>query len=279
MSKPTYEELHKLFEYDPQSGTLIRKITVSGQAKTGDIAGTFSNGYLNVTIKKKHYYIHRVAYCMYYGYWPENQIDHINRNKIDNRIENLREVSQSCNIRNTGNIKSNTSGVKGVSKNKRNSWIVFIIEQNQHIYLGSYDCFEQAVRVRYGAELLLGWERCDAESPAYQYLVENKIAFPDADMFNEIQNCFKKYNQRLQRDQFIAHEKLKKTKHIFHEKKKELTKKLTKTQIVIRTKDEIKQKFETVETRENEKEKIANAENVLKSLSKTELKKLLLKVI
>ena len=160
----SYDELHSLFHYDPLTGLLHRK-------KNGKTVGTLSNGYLLVSIKGKSYQVHRIAYCMHHGYWPENDIDHINRRPWDNRIENIREVTCSCNMRNCGNLKSNTSGVKGVNRDSRNKrWHASITVNKKTIFLGSYRRFEDAVRARYFAECELSWNICDSNSPAKQYL-------------------------------------------------------------------------------------------------------------
>ena len=117
----TQIKLKEFVDYDPGNGVFTRKqLKVKCQVQPGDIIGTPDGlGYLRSSIDGKKYKLHRLAWLYVYGYFPENFIDHINRNRSDNRIENLREVSRQCNVRNCGNLKTNTSGIKGVGWLKR----------------------------------------------------------------------------------------------------------------------------------------------------------------
>jgi len=173
--KLTYERLHKLLNYNPETGVFTRKVKRNRRAKIGDVLGSKNNlGYIHIRIDRKEYLAHRLAWFYVYGYFPENYLDHINRNRADNRILNLREVSNSCNQRNTENHKTNTSGVKGVSFIKRDqAWRAKIRVDNKHINLGSYKDFDNAVCARLAAEQCLNWSHCDSLSPALQYVREH----------------------------------------------------------------------------------------------------------
>ena len=84
---------------------------------------TTLNGYRQGRIFSRQYYAHRVIWCIYYGEWPPNQIDHINGVRTDNSIGNLRLAVNSQNGRNRGKQSNNTSGYKGVSYYKsRGVW-------------------------------------------------------------------------------------------------------------------------------------------------------------
>lgn len=170
--KLTQARLKELLHYDPEIGIFTRKITVANNAKKGDIVGCLSQrGYLATGIDGIKYYLHRLAWLYVYGYFPEHGIDHINRIKTDNRICNLREVTQQCNLRNCKMPKTNTSGVKGVSWNKyTNKWVVQITINNKNKTLGSHKTFAEAVCVRLAVEQCLNWGGCDDNSPAYQYV-------------------------------------------------------------------------------------------------------------
>ena len=123
---------------------------------------------------KKLYKAHRLAWFYVHGYMPENDIDHEDRITNHNWIKNLREVSKVCNARNIGNIKSNTSGVKGVKWDKFNTkWEVCIMINQINKYLGRYKSFDNAVCARLAGEQCVNWEGCDSHSPAYQYVREN----------------------------------------------------------------------------------------------------------
>ncbi len=171
--KLTQEKLKELFFYDPLVGYFTRKCDRGNRWYKGDIAGYIGDRYLRIQIEGKNYQAHRLAWLYVYGYFPESDIDHIDRNKTNNKIANLRGVSRSCNIRNTGNTVTNTSGVKGVSYYKsRNRWVVRIRNGKIEKHVGYYKNFDNAVCARLAAEQCLNWSNCDSSSPAYQYVQE-----------------------------------------------------------------------------------------------------------
>jgi hypothetical protein len=106
-----YNYLHQTFEY--KNGELYYKIQSGPQGRVGQKAGTArSNGYYQLCIKYKRYLTHRLIFLYHKKYLPEF-IDHIDQNKSNNKIENLREVTQSQNSRNT-RFKGNQSNYRGV---------------------------------------------------------------------------------------------------------------------------------------------------------------------
>lgn len=173
----TQESLNILFSYDPETGIVTRKIFVNSRAKKGDVVGyKGADGYLRVRIANTNYQLHRIIWMMVYGYFPENQLDHISRVRDDNRLCNLREVSQSCNMRNASMQKRNRSGVTGICYvAKDRTWQVTISDFKRPTYLGRFLDFTEAVCHRYAAEQCLDYEDCDSNSPAYQYLKEQGI--------------------------------------------------------------------------------------------------------
>ena len=107
-------------------------------------------GYVAIKINKKSYKLHRVAWLIYYGEDPQDlEIDHINRDKSDNRVSNLRLVDRSTNCFNTGISKVNTSGTKGVSYCKRDKlWIAKIRRK----CIGYFRTKEEAITARITAQ-------------------------------------------------------------------------------------------------------------------------------
>lgn len=100
-----------------------------------------------------------MIWVLHYGEWPKGHIDHINGNRLDNRIENLRDVPpNSDNQRNIAIPRHNTSGVMGVCWHKRNKgWQVRIKANGRNIYVGVFKNFDEAVSARKAAEKTYGY--------------------------------------------------------------------------------------------------------------------------
>lgn len=162
----TQENLKKVLNYDKETGIFTR-------IKTGEIAGCLTpKGYLFISVENKRYQAHRLAWLYVYGYMPENGIDHINRIKNDNKIINLRECKQQCNIVNSDNRRDNTSGVKGICFDKqKNKWRSAIMVDGKQIHLGYFMDKLIAAKARLEAEIKYGWENYNSNSPAYQYVI------------------------------------------------------------------------------------------------------------
>tara|TARA_R110000850_G_C9996087_1_gene467935 strand:- start:890 stop:1381 length:492 start_codon:yes stop_codon:yes gene_type:complete len=154
----TKERLHSLFTYI--DGDLVNKTYRHSSSKIGYIAGaTGAKGYIDVQIDGKPYKAHRLVYTMLKGDIPSGyQIDHIDGNRINNKIENLRLVRPAENNLNCKVRADNTSGVIGVCWSKRgNKWIAKINKDKKRIELGSFVSFDDAVNARKEAEIELGF--------------------------------------------------------------------------------------------------------------------------
>ena len=172
MNKITQKKLKELFSY--QYGNLIRKTSVRYNALSGAVAGSkTTHGYIETRVCGKRYYNHRLIWLYHKGYMPETEIDHINNDKTDNRIENLREATSQCNMRNYGNPTNNTSGIKGVYLNKKQKCWVTQIKLNQKMScVGVSNDFVEAVAYRLAAEQCLDWSNCNSSSPAFKYMTK-----------------------------------------------------------------------------------------------------------
>jgi len=166
----TQSRLKEVLDYDHLTGIFTWVQSRRG-VKKGSIAGTRKDGYIHIKIDNKTYYAHRLAWLHYYGYFPENFLDHKDRIRNHNWIKNLREASSQCNLRNTGNYLSNTSGVKGVCFDKGKQKLAAAIRLNSKRYhLGYFTDLTEAVAHRLSAEQCLNWSNCDSSSPAYQHM-------------------------------------------------------------------------------------------------------------
>lgn len=132
----TKDYLYQIFKY--KNGELFR-------LKNGlKVGSDHIKGYKHTTIKKKPYLLHRLIFMMFYGYMP-NEIDHINGNRSDNRIENLRPATNTQNQQNAKIRKDNKSGAKGVYWFKElKKWKVDIAIKGKRKYIGVFDDLELA---------------------------------------------------------------------------------------------------------------------------------------
>lgn len=142
----TANELRKILNYNLATGIFIWISKVNSNALPGYCAGCLnSQKYLVIRINKKLYLAHRLAWLYVYGAWPKDQIDHINLDKSDNRIDNLREATQWQNEGNVSIRRDNTSGIKGVSWYKRDrKWRANIQINGKQKNLGFFDNIESA---------------------------------------------------------------------------------------------------------------------------------------
>lgn len=144
--------------FDYRDGSLVWRNYRAHNARKGDVAGYVKdNGYLYVSLTGGRYLVHRLVFLMHHGYLPE-QVDHINMDRLDNRIENLRAASSSQNKHNTKKRSNNTSGYKGAYWDKKaGKWKAMICKNYKQIWLGHYATAEEAAEAyRKAAELYHG---------------------------------------------------------------------------------------------------------------------------
>jgi len=136
----TQELLKELFEYK-EDGHFYWKIKKSKKINIGKIAGCLNyRGYREIRLNGKLYREHRLIWFYHNGVLPINGIDHINAIKDDNRIENLREATQSQNNANNCKMQGSSSKYKGVSFFKRDKkWSAQIVLNKKQKHLGYFD--------------------------------------------------------------------------------------------------------------------------------------------
>lgn len=115
-----------------------------------------AKGYRAGSIHHRGFLAHRVAWAIYYGSWPVGEIDHINGDKSDNRIENLREVDRVINCRNSARRLDNSTGATGVTRSGR-KWLARVGTGASRIKLGLFTTFDEAVFARRTAERQMGY--------------------------------------------------------------------------------------------------------------------------
>jgi len=153
------ETVKRLFNYNELTGELSFVETKGkGKRKDKKVGCLSKMGYLVVWADNKLHQSHRLIWLYYYGCFPKNGIDHINGDKLDNRIKNLRDVTQWENTKNRRKAKNNTSGFNGVwwvaSLNK---WRARITVNRKLIYLGCFTKKSEAISARKNANIQYGF--------------------------------------------------------------------------------------------------------------------------
>lgn len=150
----TADRLRQVLSYDAETGVFTWRDRISIRIKVGNRAGRPNwKGYRQIGIDGALIMEHKLAWLYVYGEWPNAQIDHINRDKADNRIANLRLATNSQNHINKGLQKNNTSGFKGVVwEPSLGKWRARIKVNGRNKYLGVFASKEDAAGARRDAE-------------------------------------------------------------------------------------------------------------------------------
>lgn len=172
MKELTQEILKELLHYDPDTGVFTWKKRDRKWFKSDrdfkswnarypqEKAGCVKDGYTAIRLAGKANSAHRLAWLFVYGVTPVSQIDHINHNKSDNRILNLREATPQSNQRNMPKSPRNKSGTTGVRLDTRsNRWTAQIRYDGEQVHLGSYIEMKDAIKARKAAERIHGYHK------------------------------------------------------------------------------------------------------------------------
>lgn len=144
---PDIDTLISQLKYDHTTGIFTWKINKKGPAKVGMVAGAaHGKGYTTIRINGQDYLAHRLAWMIFHGSLrEEEQIDHINLDRKDNRISNLRKATNEENCRNTKTRSHNISGLKGAHLDKRNGkYRARITINGKQEWLGYFKTAEEA---------------------------------------------------------------------------------------------------------------------------------------
>ena len=166
--------IRELIAYDPETGVLTwlergPKWFAEGWDSYGwnkryagkpALHAKNKSGYGTGMVLSERYLSHRVAWLHFYGCWPKGQIDHLNHDRADNRIHNIRDVAAVDNCRNSTRRRDNASGASGVSWHKATGkWIANIRHAGKQKHLGIFDNFGEACAVRKRAEYSYGYHQ------------------------------------------------------------------------------------------------------------------------
>jgi hypothetical protein len=142
----TQEQLMQLVHYEPTTGVFTRIRSHRKDRLGKEPGGLNTKGYVQIRINNKLYLAHRLAWLYVYGEFPINQIDHIDGQKTNNKITNLREATNKQNQENTPLKSNNTTGFRGVHFNKKNNnYRAYICHNRRQISLGSFATIDLAI--------------------------------------------------------------------------------------------------------------------------------------
>jgi hypothetical protein len=148
------ERLKELVHYNPETGQ-FSSLKTRGRAVRGKALGTVrQDGYVSIFIDGRWYRAHRLAWLYVYGEWPKGWLDHIDRNRANNAIDNLREATPSLNSFNAGLRKDNKSGHRGIEvipagpRKLYERYRTTIYKEGKVMRLGTFDSLDEAVAVR-----------------------------------------------------------------------------------------------------------------------------------
>jgi hypothetical protein len=171
---PPIEELREFLHYEPDTGLFRWKVDRGGTAKAGGVAGRLHhNGYIEIIINREFFRAHRLAWAFCHNRDPgKMEIDHIDQNKSNNKIINLRLAGSGPNKANAGPQKRNKLGVKGVCY-WNGKFKAQICKNRKNYNLGCYDTIEEASNVYWAAaEELFGefaYEKCKHPEKLTEY--------------------------------------------------------------------------------------------------------------
>lgn len=144
----TVQELREKFHYSPKTGSLTWRARKYSRGYKGVLPGKEVGwpsvaGYMKVCINYKHYFLHRIIWALVYGEFPRGQIDHIDGDKANNRITNLREADPSQNCANRKLHSNNRHGMKGVTPSY-GRWTARVAFRGKRHHIGTFDTQQEA---------------------------------------------------------------------------------------------------------------------------------------
>lgn len=142
MNIVTFDRIREFLSYDNFTGIFKWIKKPHGHlANIGDVAGSISkrDGYQRITFAGKSYLSHRLAWYFVYNEWPSKNLDHIDNDRLNNRVENLRLATYSQNASNRSKKKNNKVGLKGVYQRPSGKFLARIEKDNKRYRLGTFD--------------------------------------------------------------------------------------------------------------------------------------------
>ena len=140
---PPTAELHLLFRYEPETGAIYSKTSRTNR-RAGERCDRLSGSYLRVYVKRL-IMAHRVAWKIYYHKEPPEWIDHINGNRLDNRIANLRGATHPQNMCNRKVATHSKSCLRGISQRENGKWRAYRCSNGRRFNIGTFPTKQEAI--------------------------------------------------------------------------------------------------------------------------------------
>jgi hypothetical protein len=154
----TQQVLKELLDYSPETGQFAWKVKPANWIPIGSPAGSRNNGYIEIRVRRRLYYAHRLAFLYMTGELPKDSVDHINGKRDDNRWINIRRATHAENMRNAALSKNNKSGVTGVYWDAvKGFWVAKITVNRKDHFLGHFTKVTDAAAARKAAEKQYGF--------------------------------------------------------------------------------------------------------------------------
>ena len=145
----TQSEIRRLTNYNEETGEFTWSANAHKKVRGKPVGSMSRNGYLVTKVDYKRYLVHRLVWLYVHGEFPKDEIDHINRNKADNRVSNLRDVDRFTNVHNKSKTSNSVSGYTGVRRtSNKKRWQAFIHMGGKFMNLGVYDTIDEALSAR-----------------------------------------------------------------------------------------------------------------------------------
>lgn len=162
-------ELGEFLRYEPETGHLYwlkRPGRFTSKAKPGQVAGAKNaGGYMVINFRRRMFYCHRIAWALVHGTWPVSQIDHIDGDKANNRIANLRLCNHRQNACNSVK-RPGASGTVGVTQVKQTGrWKAQVSENGKHRFIGTYASKHEAAAAYWSAKEQIAGEFFRKDKP------------------------------------------------------------------------------------------------------------------
>lgn len=149
----TYEAASEVIRYCPSSGVFYKFKRLKRRTNFRKTGAVFKGSYIRITINGRSYRAHRLAFLLMTKSWPENYVDHIDRDGKNNKWCNLRQATPSENMMNRSVQKNSSTGIPGVCWiRKKKRWRAYIKVNREYIHLGLHRDIEDAIKARHEAE-------------------------------------------------------------------------------------------------------------------------------